>query len=95
MQRLIGLGDRRSRHPAELCQRCRGMGGHDKMIEKADIDQLQGVLDAGGQMDVGIAGLRRTGRMVMRDDGRPSIMCECALHDLARVDERLVDSAFK
>ena len=62
------------------------MSGHHKMVEDADIDQRQRLHQRARQQQVGFAGLRRAGRMVMGQHDAGGIARQRFLHHLARID---------
>src|SRR6266849_7362733 len=61
----------------------------DEMVEHLDIDQGERAFQRAGEDLVGLAWLRDTGGVVMREDRRCTIMPKRRLHDLAGVNRGL------
>lgn len=59
--------------------------GHHEMIEHADIDQGQRLAQRVGEAQVGLARLRRAGRVVVRQQDVGGIASQCFLDHFARV----------
>ena len=63
------------------------------LADDEDLDEGQGCDELTGEDLVGLARLRDTGRMVVREDNGDRVMVECAPHDFAHVDGRAVDGS--
>ncbi len=67
----------------------------DHVIEQADVDEREGVVDALGDQLVGLARLRDTGRVIVRNDHGGRVPPQRLLDDPAREYVRAVDRAAK
>ncbi len=65
------------------------------MIEQADVDQRQGLLDAVGDELVRVAGFGDPGGVIVRDDDGGTVPLEGALDHLARMHAGPVNGAAK
>ena len=63
------------------------------MIEGTNINQPQRILQITGDKPIRLAGLCRTGGMIMREDHRSGIMAQRCFHNLAGVYFGMVDSS--
>src|SRR4029453_7157019 len=62
---------------------------NDKMVERADIDERQCLLQRLRQQLIGTRGFGDARRMVVREDHRCRIACERRLDDFARINAGL------
>ena len=68
---------------------------HDEVVERADVDQRERLLERRGQKLVRARGLRDAARMVVREDDAGRVVRERRLDDFARVDAGLRERAAK
>ena len=83
----------RSLQQAALGERYDAMSCHDKVIEGADVDQCERLLERLCEEFVGARRLGHAGRMVMRKNDRGRVMCQRGLHNLPGIDARLSERA--
>ena len=68
---------------------------HDEVIQYADFDQGQDLLQSGGQDAIRLAGFRATRGVVMHKNGGRGVMHERALNHLAGVNTGAINAAVK
>jgi len=78
-----------------FCKRYRVGTAYDDVIQCADLDQRQCILESLGQPLIRFAGFRISARMIVRNDDRRRIEPQCRFDDFARIYRRPVDGALK
>lgn len=66
--------------PAVFSQGQRLTLADDDVVQNADLDQRQDFDQAGRQYAVGTAGLRAAGGVVVAEDDRCGVVCQCLDH---------------
>src|SRR6202162_6030259 len=81
-----------SKQPS-FCERHAGPVAYDEVIQYADVDKREGILESARDELVRSAGFRYARRMVVREDHGRSVMREGLLHHLTRMHAGAVDRA--